>query len=325
LDFAPSVYEHAARVIDRRPWDVSRDAELMFQGHAEAYRLYAHRPIVVGVDIYNLEAEAYGAPVRDPGGDGLPAVAEHPCADLSAVTALAHFDPCTDGRLPMVTDVGCRLAAALPDADVRIPVSGPFSIAASLLGLDRLLMGVALAPGDARRALRHLVDGQVAFCAEVRRRGLDIAFFESAAAPPLLSPAMFHEVELPPLKEMIERAAQVVGHPVPCIIGGDTAPILGDILSTGTGYVICPTETDQDAFMRRVWDSTDVTVRINTSPEVVASGSKEEIKAEVDRILSLVAGRPNVCLGTGALPYETPPENVLWIRKYVADLDAAGA
>ena len=51
LDFAPSVYEHAARLIGRRPWEVSRDADLMFEGHAEAYRLYEHRPVVVGIDI----------------------------------------------------------------------------------------------------------------------------------------------------------------------------------------------------------------------------------------------------------------------------------
>ena len=166
MDFAPSVYEHAARVIDRRPWEVSRDPDLMFQGHAAAYRLYAHSPIVVGVDIYNLEAEACGAPVRDPGGNGLPAVADHPCADLAAMAALPHPDPRTDGRLPMVLDVGCRLAAEFPEADVRIPVSGPFSIAASLLGLDGLLLGVALEPEETRAALRHLVEGQAAFCAD---------------------------------------------------------------------------------------------------------------------------------------------------------------
>ncbi|NLW50481.1 MAG: hypothetical protein GXY85_06510 [Candidatus Brocadiaceae bacterium] len=324
MDFAPSVYEHAARVINRRPWDVSRDPELMFEGHAEAYRLYAHRPIVVGIDIYNLEAEALGATVRDPGGNGLPAVTEHPCADLDAVRALRLPNPSCDGRLPMVLEVGARLAAEFPEADVRIPVSGPFSIAASLLGLDRLLIGVALQPKETRAALRHLVDGQVTFCANVRSRGLDIAFFESAAAPPLLSPRLFHQVVLPPLADMIERAAHVVGHPVPCIIGGDTTPILDDILSTGTGYVICPAETDQAAFMRCMGDRTDVTVRVNTAPDVVASGSVEEIRREVDRILALAAGRPNVCLGTGALPYETPPESVLWIRNYVAELAAAG-
>ena len=39
------------------------------------------------------------------------------------------------------------------------------------------------------------------------------------------------------------------------------------------------------------------------------------------RILALVAGRENVCLGTGALPYETPPEHVVRAIEYVAEAE----
>ena len=46
--------------------------------------------------------------------------------------------------------------------------------------------------------------------------------------------------------------------------------------------------------------------------------SWEQIQANADRIIRLLAGRPNVCMGTGALPYETPPENVLRLREYVS-------
>ena len=45
----------------------------------------------------------------------------------------------------MVIGVGQRLASALPDAQVRIPVAGPFSIALNLLGIGNL--GRAGAPG----------------------------------------------------------------------------------------------------------------------------------------------------------------------------------
>jgi len=58
VPFSPSVYGHCALLIGRTPWDVSRDGELLYQAQAEAYRRYEHRPVVVGVDIYNLEAEA---------------------------------------------------------------------------------------------------------------------------------------------------------------------------------------------------------------------------------------------------------------------------
>ena len=52
---------------------------------------------------------------------------------------------------------------------------------------------------------------------------------------------------LPSLKRVIGNA--------PCIIGGNTEPILEPMLSTGTQYVICPGETDQAAFMKRMYAS----------------------------------------------------------------------
>ena len=319
MDFAPSVYEHAAFLIGRIPWEVSRDADLMFEAHAEAYRRYRHRPIVVGIDIYNLEAEAYGGVIERPHGVGIPAIRQPVCRSVGQLAELEPFDPSSAGRIPMVIEVAARLAREFCDADVRVPLSGPFSIASNLMGFEALLCSVISQPEETAAALMHLVDGQLAFCHAINRRGVDVAFFESAAAPPLLSPEMFRRVELPALSSTLDSTAAILGHPVPCIIGGDTTPILEAILETGTSYVVCPIETNQEAFMKKVWDLTDVRVRVNTSSEVMVRGTWEEIRAEVDRIVQLTAGRDNVCLGTGALPYETPPENVLRIKEYVSD------
>jgi hypothetical protein len=35
-------------------------------------------------------------------------------------------------------------------------------------------------------------------------------------------------------------------------------------------------------------------------------------------VIALAAGRPNILLGTGAVPYETPPGNILLIKEYVS-------
>jgi uncharacterized protein (DUF433 family) len=64
IAFTPVIYEHAARFVGRTPWEVSRDADLMFEGHRRAYLEYHHQVIAVGIDIYNLETEAYGAKVE---------------------------------------------------------------------------------------------------------------------------------------------------------------------------------------------------------------------------------------------------------------------
>jgi uroporphyrinogen decarboxylase len=322
MEFAPSVYEHAAKLIGRTPWTVSQHSDLLFQAHAEAFRLYRHNPIVVGIDIYNLEAEAYGAAVGEPEGNGIPAITGHPVSAAKDILRLKPLDPQRDGRLPMVVETGKRLAKAFPEADIRIPLSGPFSVASNLAGLDRVLCDLLDDPEGVSQVLHHLVSGQVAFCREIVRQGLDVAFFESAATPPLVSPRLFAAVELPALKRIIAEASAIVGHPVPCIIGGDTAPILDSILETGTGYVICPCETDQPSFMAKMKEHPQVMVRVNTRTGVFASGDLAALYGELDRIRGLVGNREKACIGSGALPFETDPRTVLKARQYVSSWKA---
>jgi len=317
IPFSISVYEHAARLIGRSPWEVSRDAELLYRGHREAYLLYRHFPVVVGIDIYNLEAEAYGCSAARPTGNGVPAITQPLFSSLEEALHLRPFDPNRAGRIPMVIAVARRLAREFPEADVRVPLSGPFSIATSLLGLETLLAGVATQPESVREFLMRLIPGQEGFVRAAVSAGVGVAFFESAAAPPLLSPWQFRDVELPALKETMEQVAQAVGHPVPCIIGGDTEPIVEQMMQTGTDFVICPAETDRESFLRHMEVYPNVKVRVNLDPHLYTTGTKEQILAEVDRVIELAAGRPNILLGTGALPYETLPENILMIKRYV--------
>ena len=246
---------------------MSRNCDLLAQGHIKAFGLYEHCPVVVGIDIYNLEAEAYGATVCRPSGNGIPAISRHPFDTVKELLNLEPLDPQKQGRIPMVIEAARRVAEQCPRADVRVPLSGPFSLAANLAGFEGLLCEIQTGPDLVVRALRHLVTGQVEFCKEVVRRGLDISFFESAATPPLLSPQNFRDIELGALKEIMEKTAAVVGNPVPCIMGGDTLPILDYILQTGTGYVCCPAKTDQQKFMAKMAAHPDVMVRINMDPD----------------------------------------------------------
>jgi len=240
VQFCPSVYEHAAGLIGKDPWEVSRNGQLISEAHIEAFRLYNHRPVVVGIDIYNLEAEAYGATVERPAGNGVPAISRHPYSTAKELMTLEPFNPKTDGRIPMVIEAAGRVADECPQADVRVPLSGPFSLATNLMGFENLLCEIQTGPDSVANALEHLVAGQAEFCKEIVRQGLDIAFFESGAVPPLMSPDNFRDIELGPLKKVMEETSAIAGHPVPCIIGGDTLPILDYILQTGTGYVCCP-------------------------------------------------------------------------------------
>ena len=319
ISFTPVIYEHAARFVGRTVWEVSRDPDLMFEGHRRAYLEYRQQVIAVGIDIYNLEAEAYGAKVEAGTVDAIPAIHHPLLATLEEGLTLPPFDPQRDGRIAMVLSVGQRLKREFPDADVRLPVAGPFSIAFNLRGINDLCLDSALRPDETARFLMRLAEHQGVLCQAIADAGLDVAFFESAAAPPILSPQQFHDLELPALRRILEVASNCLGRPVPCIMGGNTFPILDDILSTGTNYVACNVETDQAAFVERVARThPHVKIRVNLDPGVVACHDPARIYRGIDRVLEIVGGRPQCVMGTGALPLETPPENMRLIRDYVA-------
>jgi uroporphyrinogen-III decarboxylase len=264
-----------------------------------------------------LEAEAYGAPIEKPSGNGIPAIHRHPYSTTRELMSLEPLNPKTDGRIPMVIEAGKRVARECPGADVRIPLAGPFSIVTNLMGFETLLCEVHSNPDSVIEVLHHLVTGQVEFCKEIADSGLDIAFFESAAAPPLLSPQQFREIELAALRQTMEKTGAILGHPVPCVIGGDTAPILEAILETGTGYVCCPAETDQRLFMEKMSAHPDVMVRINMDPRPMTARNFEAVQKEVDRVLALAENREKVCIGTGCLPFEADPDVVLKTKEYI--------
>lgn len=319
IPFTPVVYEHAARFVGRTPWEVSRDPELLFAAHRAAYLEYHQQVIAVTIDIYNLEAEAYGAKVAASTPDAIPAIHEPLLSTAEEGCRLKPFDPQRDGRIAMMLAVGQRLKREFPEADVRLPVGGPFSIAFNLRGINELCLDAALHPQQLAAMLMRLAENQAVLCRAVAEAGLDVAFFESAAAPPMLSPKQFHELEMPALRRVLEIAADAVGHPVPCILGGNTFPVLDDILSTGTNYVACNVETDQAAFVERVSRThPQVMIRVNLDPGVVACSDPQRIYRAVDRVLEIVGPRTNCVMGTAAMPLETPPENVRLIREYLS-------
>jgi len=318
VELSFKIFEHAAALIDRAPWEVSRDAELLFQAQAAAYRLYRHQPLIAAIDHYNLAPEAYGAVVAQPDGHGVPAISEPLLASATELLRLRPLDARRDGRLPMILEVASRLAREFPEAEVAVPVDGPFSIASALVGFDRLLCDVVEDPDLVQSALMHLSEGQVKLTEQVRALGLEVAFAESAAGPPLLSPKLFREVELPVLKTLLAEMGRIMGHPIACLMGGDTVRILDALLETRSPSLVCPYETDQAAFVKKLWDRPDILVRVNLHSGLVARGTWDELLAEADRALAFARGRPNTVLGAGVLPYETAPENIFRLRDYIA-------
>jgi hypothetical protein len=345
VQFGPVVYEHAAAFIGKSPYAVSRSAELLAQAHGAAFEFYAHRPITAGIDVYNLEAEAYGSVVPDPAGPAASAQGEAAAAgsapanmDVPSIKApivqaaqdilkLPDWDVETGSRFGLGLRAADMLRQQYPGADIRIPLGGPFSIASNLLGFDNLLCEAMTDPEAVGRALIFLAEKQVQVTRTIARRGFGISFFESAAAPPLLSPDLFRKIEMPALERFCLGARACLGTTPALIIGGDTYPVLADILSLDPGFLICPGETDQRSFMEALRTRPDIGVRINMRVSVLMNGTGAEARQEVDRVLRIaldtaVPGRP-LLLGTGVLPVDADPEKIRRIGAYLRSAGSA--
>src|SRR5512137_1817933 len=76
VPFVPAVYEHKARLIGRSPSEVCRSLDLLLEALETELEVYDPDVLTVGIDVYNVEAEAVGCEVRYfDGSPDVPAVA----------------------------------------------------------------------------------------------------------------------------------------------------------------------------------------------------------------------------------------------------------
>jgi hypothetical protein len=313
----PAVLEHSAAFLRKSPWEVSRDATLLYQAHAAAHQAYRHSPVTCGIDVYHTEVEAWGVMVAVSASGTTPALAGPLFDDPAPIPGLPPLDVQSSGRFPLLLEAATRLVAQFPGAEVQVPLAGPFSIAVGLLGFETVLMELAEDSETMREAITFLAQHQAALCRQLLSQGLRPVFYESGAAPPLVSPDIFREVVAPALK-VILAPGLAAGTPTPCIIGGNLAGVAEDLFNAGPGMVICPEETNQAAFMQVAANHPAVSVRLNMQAGLLTGAGEWPLFAAIDRLLPLALAHPRGILGTGVVPYDCDPARIRAAQQYTA-------
>lgn len=78
IPFLPTILEHSARLIGKTPSEVAVNAKMLEEALIEAYNFYGHDSLTVGIDVYNIEAEALGCKIRFHEDFSIPGVISHP-------------------------------------------------------------------------------------------------------------------------------------------------------------------------------------------------------------------------------------------------------
>jgi len=314
-----AIYEHKAALLGLPVSVVARDAALLATAVRREWETYGADVLTVGIDLYNVEAEACGATMNWDLDTACPEIAVPPYTLNALPDPFPSVDVTRDGRFPLMVEAGLCAARALGSAArVRVGMSGPWSVASKLVGMTELLAGTLLVP----RATHRLVD----FCAELCVRwashlhasGLDVVVFDSAASPPLLSPSLYRAFVWPHHRSLMQALAACGQSERPLIMGGDTTSISQDLIRAGANWILCDYGCDASAFANAIRPFPEVVVRRNADPRDLLHDT-ETARCAAHQVARDLRHFDHPIAGVGVLPYDTPPDNVI---AYVRELRA---
>ena len=323
--FLPAIYEHKAWFIRSTPSAISRDADLLTRALLAEYEAIGPDALSVGVDVYNLEAESVGCTVSFYEGDdtSIPGIKPgnhfiHLGDDLSQARLP---NPLKDGRMPVNIAATRNVRRALGDKFwLRGSVSGPFSLAISLVGAEALFMACLDQPDWVHSVLAYSARIIREFSKAYLDAGAELIVFDSQASPELLSPSMYEEFVLPVTRDLMEWAASQGVRDVPLIIGGNTTPIAGLLAQTGANNLLCDFTADFDEWTA-VAREHGRALRRNISPRLIETATPDQIYDVAVGEIRRGRDLPGFIMGTAVIPFGTPTENVLAVKR--ACLDAA--
>jgi len=296
---------------------VARSEDLLVEGQLAAYELYRHPLVSVGLDIYNIEAEALGGIIDFPDDASLPSLRSPLTEDSLRFGALKVPNPQKDGRMPMLLNACRRLKAAIP-AVISGTVTGPFTLAAIVRGFEAFTMDMYDDPSFAGEQLRFASEVTFALAAAYHELGVSVAINESWIAPPLCAPDLYRKFAQPVEKDLISRLIALGVPRVSLVCGGNTTTIAADMLATGTSYIMADWDCDRLA-IKSLCESRGVMLRASIAPGMVERGSEAELKEAVSRVMADCRGYSNFVFGCGIVSYTTPGEHVLLLKRLIGE------
>lgn len=317
IPFCPAIYEHKGFLIGKTPSEICRSSDLLVEGLLAEYERYRPDFLTVGIDVYNVEAEALGCKIVyfDDSPD-VPGVEDYPIKQLSDIDNLRIPDPTTDGRMPLYLKAAKQLHDQLGhEIKIRGAITGPFSLASELIGAENFIVLTMQNPQYTVKLMEFTARVAAEFGKAFINLGIDPIIFDSRAMPPLCSPQIFNEVVSKVYKRILMPELKKSGaQQIPLIIGGDTTPILDAIIDTDTTQILCDFEGDIELFKKRALENR-LPMRVNVDPRLLHLGPIDRIQDFTMNILNKCWDHPGFILGTGVAAYDCPPENIDAVRE----------
>lgn len=321
IPFAPTIFEHAAKIMNVTPSKMANDIDLIVQGQLAAFEMYNHDIISVGVDIYNIEAEALGSSIIYYDDATVPAIEGTIVNNSSDLKNLSIPNPIKSGRMPIFMEA-CKIIKSRIGQEVPVSgtIVGPFTLSAILRGFENFLMDLMFDEEFALEQLEFASKVGFAYAKGFIDNGIGIAINESWITPPLLSPGLFKEKIFKIEKDLIRKMKEKGLNSVALISGGNTTSIADMLVKTGTSLLMADSNTDQKMY-KKLCEQWKINLRASIASKIVEEGNIEEMEAAAKQVIDNCAENGRFIFGCGVVSYNTEPQNVLNLRGIVEKLN----
>lgn len=317
--FMPAIYDLKPAFLDADPFTFGQTKQDIIEALIfEAEGLEADS-LTAAYDIYNIEAEAVGCSVlRDPK-ILMPEIKQPLLVSLSEFDKLEAPDKLS-GRMEIfiaaADNILQRYKGTIP---VRGGISGPFTMASKICPNEVLLMETVTDPEKLIPLLRFCTETIKIYAKAFADIGAGVIVFDSFASPPILSPQTYKELIQPFHRDIFIFLEHLGVLQRTLIIGGNTQSIIHDMISTGATQFLLDFTIPLEVIKTVLQEYPNTAFRVNLPPQLFTSQNTSELEEIISKTLNSLCNYKNLILGTGILPPNVPPANILSAKKQIVN------
>jgi uroporphyrinogen decarboxylase len=302
------VFGHAAVLAGVPLGEYVRDGATLARCQLAALDHYGYDAVFATMDV-SVETEALGASLRYDR-DRYPIVERYPLTVNGDWDDAVLPDPHAARRMPeLLTAVGILRRELRDEVLVVGCVTGPFTLATQLLGMEQTLYLAVDDPQRLEQLMDLATDVIVRFGVAQIEAGAHLpVVFDPSASPAVVPPQFFREFELPRLRRVFDAFAEAGASANWLHIAGPTKEILRHYPEAGVDladFDYCVSAEDASAELPRTC------LDGNIRPLAFVDGEPADIAAAADALLRAFEERGGFILSSGCeIPPESSPANV---------------
>ena len=288
--------------------DYYHSSEKMLELETYIYETFGSDGVGVSTTLRGM-AEAMGATIKY--SDYNVAQLEKPALTLRDIEHAKLVDVEKDGRLPIILKGVKLVKEKLGD---RVPVSatvtGPFTVAAMVLGTEQLMMGMIKKPDKIKQLMSVIVENNTRYIKRLLEIGVGIGFADPVSSTSLIGVEQYKEFSLPYFKQNVDYIKKNGGGCGLHICG--TSRKLWELLCE-TGIGTFGLDNVEDLTEAKEILGKHMCIQGNVPPvEVMKNGTPEDVLRSAKECIEKGRDSANGFVLTSGcqLPVGTPEENM---------------